>query len=61
MLGALLGPAEFGRYATVTLAALTLAGGLFDWLRMSTIRFSGYGDQRVSFASSLAICPRSVS
>jgi len=53
VLGALLGPAEFGRYATVTLAALTLAGGAFDWLRLSTIRFSGYGDQRVSFASSL--------
>ena len=53
VLSALLGPAEFGRYATVTLAALTLAGGTFDWLRISTIRFSGDVERRVSFASSL--------
>ena len=53
VLSALLGPAEFGRYATVSLAALTLAGGTFDWLRVSTIRFSGDTERRVSFAASL--------
>ena len=36
VLSALLGPAEFGRYATVALAAITLAGAAFDWLRYST-------------------------
>ena len=52
-LSAILGPAEFGRYATVALAGLTLAGGLFDWLRMSTIRFAGDARQGPSFTASL--------
>ena len=38
---ALLGPAEFGRYATVALAAITLGGAMFDWLRFSSLRFAG--------------------
>jgi O-antigen/teichoic acid export membrane protein len=40
-LGAILGPAEYGRFATITLAATTLGMALFDWLRLSAIRFSG--------------------
>ena len=32
-LSAILGPAEFGRYATAALAAITLAGATLDWLR----------------------------
>ena len=54
-LSAILGPAEFGRYATVALAALTLAGSTFDWLRFSTIRFSG--DRRGRRASPRAWRP----
>jgi O-antigen/teichoic acid export membrane protein len=53
VLSALLGPAEFGRYATVALAANTLAGAVFDWLRHSSLRFSGDHDERVRVASSL--------
>ena len=52
-LSALLGPAEFGRYATVALAALTLAGSSFDWLRFATIRFSGDATRQTSFVASL--------
>lgn len=52
-LSALLGPAEFGRYATVFLGATTLATALFDWLRLSSIRFSVTEDRRVPVASSL--------
>jgi O-antigen/teichoic acid export membrane protein len=52
-LSAILGPAEFGRYATVSLAALTLAGSTFDWLRFSTIRFSGDATRQASFVASL--------
>ncbi len=52
-LSAILGPAEFGRYATVSLAALTLAGSAFDWLRLSTIRFSGDAERQASFVASL--------
>ena len=52
-LSAILGPAEFGRYATVQLAAITLAVGTLDWLRLSTLRFAGDEAQRVSVASSL--------
>ena len=52
-LSAILGPAEFGRYATVQLAAITLAVGTLDWLRLSTLRFSGDDTQRVAVASSL--------
>jgi O-antigen/teichoic acid export membrane protein len=40
-LGAILGPAEYGRFATIALAAATLGMALFDWLRLSAIRFSG--------------------
>jgi O-antigen/teichoic acid export membrane protein len=53
VLSALLGPAEFGRYATVALAAITLAGAVFDWLRYSTLRFVGEPGERAKVASSL--------
>ncbi len=53
VLGALLGPAEFGRYATVALAATTLGGAMFDWLRLSSLRFSGDSEARVGVAASL--------
>jgi len=53
VLSAILGPAEFGRYATVALAGLTLAGAVFDWLRLATIRFAGDKQQQTSFAASL--------
>jgi hypothetical protein len=53
VLSALLGPAEFGRYATAALAANTLAGALFDWLRHSNLRFAGDQQERVSVAASL--------
>src|ERR1700735_4464797 len=52
-LSAILGPAEFGRYSTVQLASITLAGGMLDWLRYSTLRFSGEDDAKVAIASSL--------
>lgn len=52
-LGALLGPAEFGRYATAFLGATTLAAALFDWLRLSSIRFSAGEERRIPVASSL--------
>ena len=53
VLSALLGPAEFGRYATAALAANTLAGALFDWLRHSNLRFAGDHQERASVAASL--------
>lgn len=52
-LSALMGPAEFGRYSTVFLGATTLGAALFDWLRLSSIRFSTGEERRVSVASSL--------
>ena len=52
-LSAILGPAEFGRYSTVQLASITLAGGMLDWLRLSSLRFSGDASARVAVASSL--------
>jgi O-antigen/teichoic acid export membrane protein len=52
-MSAILGPAEFGRYATVALAAVTLGGALFDWLRFSSLRFSGDGEGRERVAASL--------
>ena len=52
-LSALLGPAEFGRYATVALAAITLATAVLDWLRFSALRFSGEARGRIRIASSL--------
>ena len=52
-LSAILGPAEFGRYSTVQLASITLAGGMLDWLRLSSLRFSGDAQARVAVASSL--------
>ena len=52
-MGALLGPAEFGRFATVTLAAIVLGAALFDWLRHAALRFSGDEGQRVRTASNL--------
>ena len=53
VLSALLGPAEFGRYATVALAANTLAAAVFDWLRQSSLRFSGENTGRAGIAASL--------
>lgn len=53
MLSAILGPAEFGRYATVALAGLTLAGGAFDWLRLATVRFAGDKARQTGNAASL--------
>ena len=53
VLSALLGPAEFGRYATVALAATTLAGAAFGWLRLSSLRFSGESEGRARIAASL--------
>jgi O-antigen/teichoic acid export membrane protein len=50
---ALLGPAEFGRYATVALAAITLGGAMFDWLRFSSLRFAGDSEGRKQVAASL--------
>jgi O-antigen/teichoic acid export membrane protein len=52
-LGALLGPAEFGRYASVGLGASILAMTFFDWLRLSSIRFSAAGERREVTAASL--------
>jgi hypothetical protein len=52
-LGALLGPAEFGRYASVALGASILAMTFFDWLRLSSIRFSAAGERREVTAASL--------
>src|ERR1700760_872590 len=52
-LSAILGPAEFGRYSTVQLASITLAGGMLDWLRYSTLRFSGEEEAKTTIASSL--------
>ena len=50
---ALLGPAEFGRYATVALAAVTLGGAMFDWLRFSSLRFAGDSEGGKQVAASL--------
>ncbi len=52
-LSALLGPAEFGRYATVALAAGILSAGVFEWLRQSSIRFSGQIEDRARIAATL--------
>ncbi len=52
-LSALLGPAEFGRYSTVQLASITLATGTLDWLRYSTLRYSGDLSAKAAIASSL--------
>jgi O-antigen/teichoic acid export membrane protein len=52
-LSAILGPAEFGRYSTVALASITLAGAMLDWLRYSSLRFSGDGQGSVQTESSL--------
>jgi O-antigen/teichoic acid export membrane protein len=54
-LGAILGPAEFGRYATVALAATTMGGAFFDWLRLSSLRFSGDDSGREGVAASLDV------
>lgn len=53
VVSAILGPAEFGRFATVTLAATTLGTALFDWLRLSAIRFAGETSGRAGIAASL--------
>jgi hypothetical protein len=51
VLGALLGPAEFGHYATVALGASTRAIASFDRLRLSSIRFYVGADREVTAAS----------
>jgi len=53
LLSALLGPAEFGRYAAVALAAGTVAAGVFEWLRQSSIRFSGQVEDQARIAATL--------
>jgi hypothetical protein len=53
VLSALLGPTEFGRFAMVTLGATTLAMALFDWLRLSCVRFSASLEGRQATAASL--------
>ena len=53
VLSAWLGPAEFGRYATVALAATTLGGALLAWLRLASLRFSGDQEGRHQIAASL--------
>ena len=52
-LSAILGPAEFGRFSTVQFAAVSMAVGMFDWLRVSTLRFAGDPQTRASIAASL--------
>jgi O-antigen/teichoic acid export membrane protein len=52
-LSAILGPAEFGRYSTAQFASITLAVGMLDWLRYSTLRFSGEPGGRAAIAASL--------
>src|ERR1700761_9425884 len=54
-LSALLGPAEFGRYATAMLAAMTLATALFDWLRLPSQRVWGASGGRARIAASLDV------
>ena len=53
VLSAILGPAEYGRYATIALAATTLGGAAFDWLRLSSLRFSGDQEGRERIAASV--------
>ena len=55
VMSALLGPAEFGRFATVALAALTVGGALLDWLRFSALRFAGDDNARARTAASLDV------
>ncbi len=52
-LGAILGPTEFGRFATVALGATTLGVALFDWLRLSSMRFYAASEGRAVVSSSL--------
>lgn len=52
-LGAVLGPAEFGGYSMVALAAVTLAVATLDWLRFAALRFFGDPAARAEMASSL--------
>ncbi len=54
LLSAIFGPAEFGRFATIALAAATLGTALFDWLRLSAIRYSG-DTTRVGISASLDV------
>ncbi len=52
-IGAILGVAEFGRFATVSLAAITLGVALFDWLRYAALRFWSDESRRLQTAASL--------
>jgi O-antigen/teichoic acid export membrane protein len=55
LLSGMLGPAEYGRYATAALGASVVAILAFDWLRLSTYRFTlALGDARRT-ASSLEL------
>jgi O-antigen/teichoic acid export membrane protein len=55
-LGSLLSPAEYGRFATVSVAALALAAATLDWLKVSALRFSVplRGDEGVGVSLELA-------
>ena len=55
LLSAILGPEEFGLYATTVLAATTAGLALFDWLRLSAIRFSRDPARAVEISSSLDV------
>jgi hypothetical protein len=52
-LGGILGPTEFGRFATVALGATTLGVALFDWLRLSSMRFYPASTSRAVVSASL--------
>ena len=52
-LSALLGPAQSGRYSTAALLAGTLSAAMFEWLRQSSLRFSGDHEGRANVAASL--------
>lgn len=41
---AVLGPAEYGRFAVASMAAIVAGTALFEWLRLSTTRFWAGGD-----------------
>jgi O-antigen/teichoic acid export membrane protein len=55
LLSGTLGPAEYGRYATAALGASVVAILAFDWLRLSTYRFTLALDSSQRAASSLEL------
>ncbi len=52
-LSAILGPTQYGRFATIALAATVMALSLFDWLRLASLRFSGAREHRETTQASL--------